>query len=534
MGSWLPVIRAAETGANTGGFRVPERGPSLPSPSPPTGGRMLSLAVGEKQTLGLSAEAVRINVEPEGVVSLSMPQSREILLSASAPGYAVMLVQYADGGLERIILHVAAAKSDVVRKLTSQLQEQLADVKGLKVSTDGVTIAFSGEVDAAGSALLKPYVQMLKGVVHDQTTSARAMPSPQATPVPPAPTPPVPTPEPVIVQTPAPGSEYADRIVQIDVQIVEVEKNYGKDLGIKWFANGGWQLSASGTAAYGAQTGSTQSGTSSGDLTGLTDVSNVNGLGTSSGTGVFDVFSNSSGGGALIGNVSLSNVQFIINGLVSRGRAKVLATPKLTVQSGKPANFLVGGELPIVQTNALSSTVEYKKYGTQLDIHPVVVSPDEVFISVKASVSSVDNVQTVQGVPSIRTREASTILTVKEGRSFALAGLLSTEEVSAKDGVPFFSKIPVLGGLFRNTRVQKKDYETILLMTPHILRNGTATVPRAARIQPGPVTAEVIAEGVPAMQKPLPTPSATPSPTPRPVPATRAKTVFSPPLERGD
>jgi pilus assembly protein CpaC len=335
------------------------------------------------------------------------------------------------------------------------------------VTTDGVTIALTGEIDDAGRALIRPYVAMLEGVVTDRTTPRRPpTPAPVATPMP---TPP-----------PIPQPDFSGRIVQIDVQIVQIEREKGKDLGIEWFADGGWRLSAQATGSYGIQadTGSASQG--------ILTTPGTGGITPSGSGGVFDVFRGNGASGALVGSVNLSNVEWVINALVRDGHAKVLATPKLTVQSGKAADFLVGGELPIVQTNALSSIVEFKRFGTQLDIAPVVVAEDAVFIALRAAVSSVDNLQRVQGVPGLRTRETSTTVTVKDGRSFAIAGLLSTESFTDDTSVPVLSKIPLMGALFRNSRTIHKDLETIIIMTPHILRAGGRTEPPGARIAPGP------------------------------------------------
>jgi len=462
-----------------------------PLPSALSGEQMIEVELGSKNELPLESEAKRIGIETEGVVSAFMPDPGTLELTGVNPGYTVLLIQYADGEIDRRVVQVKAASSEVVEKLAEQLREQLEAVDRLQVTTDGVSIALTGDIDAKGKALIKPYVQMLKGIVIDDTQLYRPPVAPAV--VLNGESEPTPTPEP----TPPPEPDFSDRIVQIDVQIIQVVKEHGKDLGIDWFSQGPWRLSGEGTLEGGYQA-STAGLTDS--LIGTGGGQGIRGGGVGGG-GVLSAVNGNGGFGLVTGSVTLSNVEVALEALMREGLAKVLATPKLTVQSGKPADFLVGGELPIVQTTALTSTVQFKKFGTQLEIDPVVVAEDEVFITVRAEVSEVDEVQRVQGVPGIRTRQASTFVTVKDGRMFAIAGLLSTESATEDRSVPVLSSIPLIGGLFRKERSIERDLETIILMTPYILREDGTTEPVGARIHPGILLEQVLRE--PALEGPV-------------------------------
>ena len=152
------------------------------------------------------------------------------------------------------------------------------------------------------------------------------------------------------------------------------------------------------------------------------------------------------------------------------GKARFLATPKLTVQSGKKASFQVGGELPIAQITANSSSVEWKKFGTQLEIAPVLEGEDMVSITITATVSQFDFSRLVQGNPTLLSKVASTNLKVKDRESFAIAGLLSNEENDDISKVPILGDLPLIGYFFKRKIKTMTKTETLVLFTPHILK----------------------------------------------------------------
>ena len=215
------------------------------------------------------------------------------------------------------------------------------------------------------------------------------------------------------------------QIVQIDVRIIEVNQENTSDLGIQWFGEDGWEPGIEASYDY--------------DETATA-------------------------------KVSLSDVSIKINALVEKGKARILATPKLLVESGKKADFLVGGEIPIAQSTGLSASVDWKKYGTQLEIAPEVVGYDRIFIKLKTTMSELDYSHQVSGYPSISSKEASTNLTVKENTTFAIAGFMSQNETDEISKVPLLGDIPLLGYLFKKKNKVIKNVETIILLTPSIIR----------------------------------------------------------------
>lgn len=165
----------------------------------------------------------------------------------------------------------------------------------------------------------------------------------------------------------------------------------------------------------------------------------------------------------------------LIDAMETQGLAHVLAEPSLTTTSGKPASFLAGGEFPVAtRSNDGSVTVEYKNFGVGLNFTPVVLSRDRISIDVAPEVSSIsfDNPIEVAGIrnPIILTRKARSTVELGSGQTFALAGLLKSDNSNSIDKFPGLGDVPVLGGLFRSQQFQNNQTELVILVTPYIVR----------------------------------------------------------------
>jgi pilus assembly protein CpaC len=168
-----------------------------------------------------------------------------------------------------------------------------------------------------------------------------------------------------------------------------------------------------------------------------------------------------------------------IDALKEEGLLKVLAEPTLIALSGKTANFLAGGEIPIPvpqagATGAATVTIEYKPFGVGLNFTPVVLSNKKINMLVAPEVSELDfsNAITISGfvIPALTTRRASTTIELDDGQSFAIAGLLKDEIRTTVDRFPILGDIPIIGALFRSTSYQKNDTELIIIVTPHLVK----------------------------------------------------------------
>ena len=167
--------------------------------------------------------------------------------------------------------------------------------------------------------------------------------------------------------------------------------------------------------------------------------------------------------------------------LESNGMAKVLAEPSLVAISGQSANFLAGGEIPIPMSQGNGSvSIEYKTYGVGLTVSPTVLDDNRIVLKVAPESSELDyaNAVTLQStaVPAITTRRADTTVELGDGESFVIGGLVSQSTTSTVDRVPVLSQIPVLGTLFKSQSFSRKDRELVIVVTPRLIKPIAANV----------------------------------------------------------
>jgi len=179
----------------------------------------------------------------------------------------------------------------------------------------------------------------------------------------------------------------------------------------------------------------------------------------------------------------------LIRALQTRGLFQSLAEPNLVAESGKEASFLAGGEFPIPVAQGtggnVSISIQFKEYGVRLNFTPVV-DGDRVHLKVRPEVSSLDfaNGIVMQGfrIPSLVTRRTETELELRDGQTFAIAGLINNTMNSTMQKIPGIGDIPILGYLFRSKAAQKNRTELVVMITPHILPEGsngvTGALPR--------------------------------------------------------
>ena len=190
-------------------------------------------------------------------------------------------------------------------------------------------------------------------------------------------------------------------------------------------------------------------------------------------TGMFGIFRQDFS----IGGLSL---QGILNALESKGLSRTLAKPTLVALSGERASFLAGGEFPVPvaqtsggSTNSPAITVEFKTFGVSLAFTPTVLSDRTINLVVEPEVSEIDSSAslTLNGItiPGLRTRRVNTTLELRDGESFAIAGLLQNDSKVSISQSPILGSLPIIGSLFRSTRYQKGETELLIVVTPHLV-----------------------------------------------------------------
>ncbi|WP_198389345.1 type II and III secretion system protein family protein [Roseovarius faecimaris] len=226
--------------------------------------------------------------------------------------------------------------------------------------------------------------------------------------------------------------------VELDVRIIEVERNSGRELGVEL-------------------NGSNDSGSNTLD-TGATPTDAPFGIAI----------------GSLL-EISGFQIDLVINALEARGLARRLANPKLVTSSGNEANFVVGGEVPISVSTAdengvVTTSTDYREFGVRLNFFPIVLDDELIQLRISPEVSDIDPSIDVNGQPGFISRKAETTVSLRSGQSFAIAGLLQANNARNVSQVPWLGQVPVLGALFRSTRFQKRETDLVILVTPRLVR----------------------------------------------------------------
>jgi len=169
------------------------------------------------------------------------------------------------------------------------------------------------------------------------------------------------------------------------------------------------------------------------------------------------------------------NLSAMIRALQSKGQFQSLAEPNLIAYNAQTASFLAGGEFPVPVVQGLSNsvTVQWKEFGVRLAFTPTIAG-DMIRLKVRPEVSSLDfnNGITLQGfrIPALTSRYAETDVELRDGQSFAIAGLLHNTSQSTAQGIPILSRIPIIGALFRSNSDQREQTELMVLVTPQLVR----------------------------------------------------------------
>ena len=190
--------------------------------------------------------------------------------------------------------------------------------------------------------------------------------------------------------------------------------------------------------------------------------------------------------GALFGSVANSLNLFVIGGntlafiraLQQQGAIRALAEPNLIAMDGQTASFLAGGEypVPVVQANGDRSnvTIIFKEYGVRLNFKPTIIDEDHIRLELEPEVSTLDFVNGVKfegfTIPGLKARRAKTGIELRDGQSFALAGLLDNSETTTLSKVPGVGDIPILGNLFRSKQFQKNESELMFIVTAQLVK----------------------------------------------------------------
>src|SRR4026209_836565 len=239
--------------------------------------------------------------------------------------------------------------------------------------------------------------------------------------------------------------------VQLQVRVAEVNRNKLRDYGTSFLTNG----SSGGYANSGGGPSTIGDSTIGGVTALLQPALNV-----------------------LLFNNSL-NTAAMLKILRQEGAFRELAEPNLIAMNGAQASFLAGGEFPVPVIQNLGGgngaiTIVWKEYGVRLNFKPTIIDDDHIRLELEPEVSTIDFTNGVRFngfvVPALRTRRAKTGVELRDGQSFALAGLLDNSETKTLSRIPIVSDIPVIGALFKSKTFEKKETELMFFVTAHMVK----------------------------------------------------------------
>lgn len=197
--------------------------------------------------------------------------------------------------------------------------------------------------------------------------------------------------------------------------------------------------------------------------------------------------------GALLFRFGSGSVQvgLLLEALEQKGAVRFLAEPNLTALSGQEAKFLAGGEYPVpVSQDNNRTTVEFKPFGIELNFVPRVVNAESINLEMQAAVSAIDptNGISVDGfeIAAFSRRETSTTVELRDGESFAIAGLIEDNFRDNSRQLPWIGDVPVLGALFRSANYQRSQTELVIIITAHLVTptRGEALALPTDRVKP--------------------------------------------------
>jgi len=263
--------------------------------------------------------------------------------------------------------------------------------------------------------------------------------------------------------------------VQIEARVVEASKTLEEDWGVKWPTSnsGDAKLTVNGSDAAWGPYGNAPSWNSAGGFSKPGSGQAVGGAYSGGKPGVTDI----AGAAGEFWVSFLSNkmsVNVILQALQKDGKVKIVSSPKIVTQNNKKATILSGEKIPYPSQQGGAAggaiSVAFVEANLQLDVTPQITNDGTIIMDLKVEKSEADFSRTVQGSPTIIRRAVETQVLVKDGGTAVLGGVYTTNTSDGMTGVPYLSKIPLLGMLFRSKTSSEKTAELLIFITPRIIK----------------------------------------------------------------
>ena len=416
----------------------------------------LHLLVGRSLVISSPGRIKRVSLADPAIAEAVVVSPYQVVVNGKTPG-GVSLIIWDEAGQSQSF--EVSVDIDVLG-LTQKIHE-VFPAEPLQIATSGNVVMLSGKISSADVA--DKILEVVKNTTPKVTSLMEVPPPPTAQ-------------------------------ISLQVRFAEVNRTAMQQLGVNILRNFGsnMPMSVSTQQFSPPSISTTQSGATSGGTT------------TTTASGNNFLISN-------LLNVAIFrpdiNLAVLIQALQENNLLEVLAEPNLLTESGKEANFLAGGQFPYPVLQSVSGgtsgaiTIQFKEFGIRLGFTPLLRADGMIHLKVEPEVSSLDftNALQIQGflIPALATNRVVSEVDLRDGQSFAIAGLLDNRVTEQFQKIPFIGDIPVLGKLFQSRTLNKSKNELLVVVTPHIVQPLAAgqTVPGPAFPQPFLPSANVPDEG---------------------------------------
>jgi len=390
--------------------------------------RQLSIILGRGELLQFERDIERVAISEPKIADAVVVSPREIMVNAKSAGKASLIVwETAASAPSRFNIDVLADNSEVEN---SRKDLQVGLPEGVQVGGSGDTIVLTGTVKDATE------IKRIEGIA--SSSRGRKVVN--------------------LLQTPPPPDP---RQILLQVKFASIDRVALKELGFNLFSNNAKGVGAVATEQFQAPRFSPlqfQGGIANNPSVNFADLLNL-----------------------FVFRPDL-NIGATIRALQSRNLLQVLAEPNLITLENTEASFLAGGSFPFPVLTSSSTggatapvvTVQFKSFGVQLNFTPTITTTGAIQLKVAPEVSSLDfaNAVTLQGflIPAISQRRAETEVILKDGESFAIAGLIDNRVIETINKVRGLGDVPILGNLFRSRSTRKSTDELLVVVTPRFVR----------------------------------------------------------------
>ena len=267
--------------------------------------------------------------------------------------------------------------------------------------------------------------------------------------------------------------------VVIEARIIEVQTNFARDMGVQWGAAHGTTNRDNFTSAFGS--------TSTAPPSTSTPTGFIGSGGQFSSQPNYAVNVPASGTAGVLGALGLSfgklsGDPFLLDLRISagerNGKLKIVSQPKITTMNNNPATIHSGLTFKVKTTTTTTTTtatttgtgLEEVKTGIDLSVTPQISADDFILLNIVASKSEPDFGRSVDGIPGVSEKKASTSVLVKDGETTVIGGLYKSTSSDSENAIPYLSRIPILGWLFKSTSKASDNEELLVFITPRIVR----------------------------------------------------------------